>query len=189
MNNKSTKDTLLSCAAELMSEKGYNGVGLKEILDAAGVPKGSFYHYFKSKEEFAIEIIRINFCRKNEYMRMFFENREKGPMERIHAIIDSYKTSDYKNDSLLVKMVAEMAELSEPIKCELQAGMNETKRMLSDCLSAAQKAGEIDKSHNIEELTEFIFTGWEGATIRSKMSGNSVSFDVFCNYLFSRVLV
>lgn len=188
MRSENTKKQLLECGNNLISEKGYNGVGLKEILDSATVPKGSFYHYFKSKEDFVIEIIKMNFTLKHQFLRTILEDSSLGPKNRIKKLIEEYKRLNYNNDRLLVKMVTEMANLSSKIKEELNIGMDISKEILSNCLTEAQSNGEIDKNHNIDELCEFIFSGWEGAIIRSRLIDNNSPIESFFKYTFSWVL-
>lgn len=188
MKNTDTKDTLLKIGSELMTLKGYNGVGLKEILDAAGIPKGSFYHYFSSKEDFAIHIINLNFKVKHDFFKLILKDNKTTPKTRLKNLFNAYKEIAFGNDCLLVKMNNEMANLSDSIKQSLITGMGLSKKILIECLNESKKIGEIGSEHDVEKLCEFIFSGWEGALIRSRLVGNGTPFDAFFYYIFNWVL-
>lgn len=188
MTKEHTLGKLLAIGNELMSIKGYHGVGLKEILDKASVPKGSFYYYFKSKEDFAIEVIKFNFAAKHRYLRTILEDKAFSPLQRLKNLISEYRKMEYKNDALLVKMITEMANLSAPIRDSLECGMNESKVILLQCLEDAQKVEEIGSSHVLPELCEFIFSSWEGALLRCRLTESIEPMDVYYRYMFDFIL-
>src|SRR5271156_3493588 len=80
-----TKNALLEAGVRVMIEKGYNNTGIQEVLEATGVPKGSFYYYFDSKEDFGVQIIDYFDMNYSEHLRQFLENKKLTPLERLRA--------------------------------------------------------------------------------------------------------
>ncbi|MBN3789513.1 TetR/AcrR family transcriptional regulator [Burkholderia sp. Ac-20353] len=184
-----TRDALLRTGLEVLTEKGFSAAGLDEILGRAGVPKGSFYHYFDSKEAFGLELIDRYaefFARK---LDRHFSNPDLPPLQRVQAFVDDAKDGmaryAYSRGCLIGNLGQEMGALPESFRDRLRATFEDWQRRLSDCLIAAQRAGELAMSAAPAELAMFFWTGWEGAVLRAKLERSNVPLEVFAQFFFS----
>ncbi|WP_395827079.1 TetR family transcriptional regulator C-terminal domain-containing protein [Collimonas sp.] len=168
-----TRATLLETGLKLFAEQGYNGTGIKEIVDAAGVPKGSFYNYFKSKEDFGGEVI-------SHYANGFATNWSKyfaeGPEEPLAALRYTYERliryheqCEVKAGCLLGNFAAEMAESSEVCRIMLQQVVSGWRASFVSYLRQAQADGSVRTDLSAEQLADFFWNGWEGALLRMKI--------------------
>ncbi len=92
MTKESTRLLLLEKGAEIIIEKGFNNTGIQDILNAAGVPKGSFYYYFKSKEDFGLSLIDFYSNNLSVMMEEYFKDSKKSPLNRFKSFIDDFIT-------------------------------------------------------------------------------------------------
>lgn len=193
MKYNDTRMRLIEAGSELMSRKGYNGVGLKEILDYCKIPKGSFYHYFKSKEDFCIEIINMNMdIKKNAYLFCMTSDSQISPLNRLKHLfelgVEQFQNQKADSNCFIQKMITEMADLSDPIRQTLKAGINQWQRILYECLKEAQQLKEISDTHDISALSDFLYNGWEGAVMRTHLSGDIIHLKNYYVYVANWVL-
>ncbi|TLX58423.1 TetR/AcrR family transcriptional regulator [Stutzerimonas nosocomialis] len=191
MNSRSRSDKhalILARGAQVMTRRGYHGTGVLEIVQAAGVPKGSFYHYFASKEDFALQALdHLYRPRLQRYERALTDTRLP-PTQRI---LDYYRdlvahfarqpTPEYH--CFIGSLSFEMAELCRPIGLRVEAILERSVTLLADCLEAAREAGEIDAEVECRSLAEFIGNAWEGALMRMKVGGRVAPLESFLGQL------
>src|ERR1700749_2962074 len=114
-----TKERILDAAEPIMLEKGFNGVGLNEILKAVGVPKGSFYHWFPSKEQFGVELVKHYAADATAYKQGWMNKKELLPsaLERLNTFYESCISEFVENDChqvcLIIKLSMEVSSFSE----------------------------------------------------------------------------
>jgi TetR/AcrR family transcriptional repressor of nem operon len=174
---------LLRTGVAILTEKGFSAVGVEEILEAAEVPKGSFYHYFDSKEAFGLELIGVYaeyFARK---LDKCFDNTGRAPIDRLRDFIADARSGmaryGYRRGCLVGNLGQEMGVLPEPFRKRLAAVFRDWEARTSRCLRSAQEAGEILGSFDCEGLAQFFWTGWEGAVLRAKLERRPDALDVF----------
>ncbi|MCA8090902.1 TetR/AcrR family transcriptional regulator [Burkholderia anthina] len=183
-----TRDMLLRTGLEVLTEKGFSATGLDEILGRAGVPKGSFYHYFDSKDAFGLELIDRYaefFARK---LDRHFSQLDRTPLQRVHAFVDDacegMARYAYSRGCLIGNLGQEMGALPECFRARLRATFEDWQRRLADCLAAAQQAGELAASADVAELAAFFWIGWEGAVLRAKLERSDVPLKLFAQFFF-----
>ncbi|WP_175691558.1 TetR/AcrR family transcriptional regulator [Burkholderia anthina] len=183
-----TRDMLLRAGLEVLTEKGFSATGLDEILGRAGVPKGSFYHYFDSKEAFGLALIDRYaefFARKLE---RHFSQLDRTPLARVHAFVDDacegMARYAYSRGCLIGNLGQEMGALPERFRARLRATFEDWQRRLADCLAAAQQVGELSASADVAELAAFFWIGWEGAVLRAKLERSDVPLRLFAQFFF-----
>ncbi|MCA8375622.1 TetR/AcrR family transcriptional regulator [Burkholderia multivorans] len=183
-----TRDMLLRTGLEILTEKGFSSTGLDEILGRAGVPKGSFYHYFDSKEAFGLALIDRYaefFARK---LDRHFGDAERSPLQRLRAFVDDARDGmaryDYRRGCLIGNLGQEMGALPETFRARLQATFEDWQRRLADCLRAAQQAGELSHAAAPAELAAFFWIGWEGAVLRAKLERRDAPLVLFAQHFF-----
>lgn len=170
-----------------MELKGYNGTGIKDVVDAAGVPKGSFYSYFDSKEAFAIEAIEKVACDAAQEMGRLLLSGDKPAKERLaeffQASSGQYCQEEFKIGCFLGNMCQEMAASSERIGRTVEIALQDITQTIQKALEQAQRDGDLDTSFNPALLAAFLFNAWEGALMRMKSSSSREPLDVFCHHL------
>ncbi len=177
------KDFLLCRGLEVMKAKGYNGTSVKDIVDAAGVPKGSFYNYFDSKEAFAVEAIEKVAADSYRDSLALLGDQQVPPLERLQrfflANAESACAEEFKVGCFLGNMCQEMASNCEAIRVTTNKALGNTTSLIDKVLTQAQQQGGIDKQTDTKAMSEFLFNAWEGALIRMKASKSRAPLDAF----------
>ncbi len=181
------KLNILQKGLEIMYEKGYNATGIQEIVDSAGIPKGSFYNYFESKEDFALQLIKYYSDNNHTMLLGILEDQKLSPIQRIkklYSMLAKYFTQkDFRMGCFNLNLCQEMADVNEKISHSLKNSLEHLKEPLTQCLKEAQETGEINPSQDIEILSEFIYNSWGGAILRMKASRNADPLNAFLNIL------
>jgi TetR/AcrR family transcriptional repressor of nem operon len=171
--NKSgdTRQHVLDVAKEIILGKGFAAVGLNEILTSAGVPKGSFYHYFKSKEQFGDELIKDYF---EQYMQQLELTLSPGSASSLLAYFQAWldtQSSDTTADKcLVVKLSAEVTDLSELMRITLKNGTDRVIARLAECVEDGIRKGEFPAHLDAKSIAAEIYYTWVGATLLTKVS-------------------
>ena len=177
---------------ELMWDLGYNGTSVNDIVKAAGVPKGSFYFYFESKEDFAIQSLREYFKEMYGGFSNQLLNGEGTPLERIKLFYKSrteelIKQIDDNRGCFACNLSSEVAEHIVGIQAEVAKIHN---RVLLDLVTVgkqAQDAGELDSNIDVEKMFAFIEDAGKGAMVSIKALGNHSPLESF-HYMLDRML-
>lgn len=170
-----TKIHLLETGYQLLAYKGFSAVGIKQILDTAGVPKGSFYHYFASKEAFGEAIITHYFTRYKRRLDLIAEEDGSAQQKLYDYFQNWYDTQQHGCDHekcLVVKLSAEVADISEPMREALHQGYQQTIDWLTAQVKAGWADGSIVKMDNIsaESVAKRWYFAWLGASLIAKIS-------------------
>lgn len=186
-----TRDLLLRAGLEVLTEKGFSSTGIDEILRRVKVPKGSFYHYFESKEAFGAELIDLYasyFARK---LDSHFTNGKLPPLARISAFVTDAQISmerhGYSRGCLIGNFGQEMGALPESFRDKLKSVFEDWQRRLTVCLVAAQKTGEISGQADCKEWASYFWIGWEGAVLRAKLERDGQPLKTFANCFFASI--
>ncbi|MDB5349800.1 MAG: transcriptional regulator [Planctomycetota bacterium] len=186
-----TKHRLLEAGRNIFLEKGYNHAGIEAILQVAGVPKGSFYNYFGSKEDFGLQVINQFARGYNEELEQFLANSSLGPLGRLRAyfesIIDRLDSIECRNGCLVGNLSQEMADQSEVFRARLEEIFECWVDRYADCLAQAQEAGEIPSDLDVRELAEFLLNSWQGAILRAKTARSSAPLHIFLTITFRAI--
>lgn len=170
-----TKTHLLDIGYQLIAKKGFTAVGIKQILDTAGIPKGSFYHYFASKETFGEAIISNYFIHYK--MRLDdIANQDITAQQKLYNYFQNwYDTQQNGCDHgkcLVVKLSAEVADMSESMRLALKAGYEQTINWLADQIKAGWADGSVPRLDNVaaESMAKRWYFAWLGASLIAKTS-------------------
>ncbi|MDZ8118895.1 TetR/AcrR family transcriptional regulator [Pontiella agarivorans] len=173
MNGKPTRERILEAAEALMLEHSFHAVGLKQLLDAVKVPKGSFYHYFESKEQFGIEMMKHYMAEASAHKRSFMLNRAKEPdaLKRLFQYLEGSIAFMDKHPGrfpcLAVKLGNEVSEISEGMREELMKGFNDWISIYQEVLDDAVAAGQLPKDFDTAAEASLIQDHWAGAAQRA----------------------
>ena len=173
MSPSSTKERILDAAEELMLKRSFHSVGLSQILSAVQVPKGSFYHYFASKEEFGVEMLKHYMADTNAMKRglLFCREDEPDPLKRLFGYLETFEANIRKDKGqfpcLVLKLASEVTDLSEAMREELHAGFEEWIGYYTTILEEAVEANLLPADTDIPALAQLIQDLWTGAVERS----------------------
>lgn len=175
-----------------MLEKGYNNTGIQEVLQKTGVPKGSFYYYFDSKEDFGLQIINSFDESYSQRLRMFLDDKSKSPVERLKWYCEegriSLESQNCRKGCLIGNLSQEMSDQSEVFRARLEEILTKWRNKFAQCIKEGQECGEITKAIDTVQLAEFFLSGWEGAVMRSKTTKHTAPQQAFISIMFSHVL-
>lgn len=178
-----TREKIIRKGAELIHLNGYNATGLQEILNEAGVPKGSFYFYFKSKEDFGIEVIDYFSSFIEKIFKKHLNDQSRPPLLRFEKLINFYSTllkkEDFKLGCPIGNLSLEMADTNERFRKRLNISIDKLVEILESCLEEAKRDGYLSGGTNIAEAARFIFYGFEGALLHMKVSKNITPLKIF----------
>ena len=181
-----TKDSLLRSGMEILTEKGYLATGIDEILRQVNVPKGSFYHYFNSKEGFGLALIRNYSSFFIHKLDKFLYDERKLPIERLNGFLEDatkgmarYK---FKRGCLVGNLGQEMSALPESFRKEIKAVFNEWESKVEKCLREAQANGQISADVDCKESAYIFWIGWEGAVLRAKLEQRPDALNTFSKF-------
>jgi TetR/AcrR family transcriptional regulator, transcriptional repressor for nem operon len=173
MSDRTTKERILEAAEGLMLEKSFHSVGLNEILEAVKVPKGSFYHHFKSKEQFGVELLKHYVADATAYKRQMLlsPTPEPDPLRRLlsmcEGIICRVLETKGRCPCLVLKLSAEVSDMSEPMREVLAEGNREAIAILEQMLQEGIEKDKIAKSVRPAEMAGIIHDLWNGAMQRA----------------------
>jgi len=192
MSRISNKDKILTNGLKVVLERGYVGASVRDIVEAAGVPQGSFTNHFASKEAFSLEILDLYFAKNRAVITDTLRNETLPPLKRLRAYLDASITAvrnhGLKNGCLVGNFAAEASDHSEIIRKRVSAIYAEVREAVTDCLKAAVKEGELPKTLKVGEVASFIVTGLQGAWLVSKVERDLAFAENFKKTLFSTVL-
>ncbi len=190
-NKTTTKNALLEAGVRVMIEKGYSNTGIQEVLDATNVPKGSFYYYFDSKEDFALQIIDYFVAMGNQIMDKCFDNKKLTPIERLKLYCLEKKTmlanDNCRKGCLIGNLSQEMSDQSEVLRARLEEVLTKFRNRLALCIKEGQEKGEINAHMDHIQLAEFFQSGLHGAVMRAKTTKTTAPLDSFFNIIFEQV--
>ena len=188
----STRDHLLAVGLERLRSTGYTATGVKEVLDLANVPKGSFYHYFPSKEEFAVEVFRLYANGEMERAAKVFGDRKLSPLKRLRRyfeeLISVYGQRGEISGCLVGSLSLEVADHSPRLRSELQDVYEGWQKSIADVLREAVQQGELAKSTKPDALAEFLLNSYEGALVRMKAEKSDRPLENFLYFSFDLLL-
>jgi len=185
-------DNILEIGTDLILKNGYNNVGLNKILETANIPKGSFYYYFKSKEDFGIQVIKFYSDNSLNFLNSYLSDSSKNPKERIISFFEDmqnlYVTKQFKEGCLLGNCSLELSDMSEAFSNSVANELNKWQDCFETCIQEGQDQGFINQDESPKDMSDFILTTWEGSLLRMKSSKNVDSIDVFIKFLKKHIL-
>lgn len=192
MGREQTRELLLETGRTTFLERGYGNSGIETILQAAGVPKGSFYYYFSSKEDFGLKVLDHFAERYEERMDQNLGDATLSPIGRIRrhfeAFIERFDSGLCRKGCLVGRLSQELADHSEVFRTKLEEIFRRWEDRYTECLQLAYDSGEIDPILPIRTAAEFWLNGWQGAMLRAKSSRSSAPLRTFLDVMLTHVL-
>jgi TetR/AcrR family transcriptional repressor of nem operon len=192
MSKPSNRDKILTEGLRVVHEHGFAGASVRDIVQAAGVPQGSFTNHFASKEAFGLEVIDLYIGRSREVMRQTLRNEALAPLQRLHAYLAARKArlaeDGMRNGCLFGNLTAEANEHGEPIRDRVLNVFAESRDTIADCLRAAAQAGEVAQTLDCDEVAAFFVASLQGAILLAKAERSLAPMERFEKILFATVL-
>jgi TetR/AcrR family transcriptional repressor of nem operon len=192
IRHDNTRQHILDTGGRIFAGKGFTSVGLNELLKTAGVPKGSFYHYFESKEQFGQALLEDYFGRYVAEIETILDSNAASAHERLMQYwqrwLDMQSNECAEQKCLVVKLSAEVADLSDAMRLTLRDGTDQIVARIARCIEAGIADGSLP---NLEAQTtaQTLYQLWLGASLLGKLHRNSAALDSamsFTRQLLSR---
>ena len=182
---------LIDCAQRLFLTRGYERTTINDVIAAAGLSKGAFYHHFRSKEAFAEEVLDRYFAHTKGLVKEALDDESLTPRQRLKRyldIISGVLADDKWNRGCLIgDFSLETSSQSDLLRERLEAIFQEWRAPFAACIAEAQNAGEIDSAFEPLDLAEFLLASWEGAILRMKVERGPAALERFKNIVFQTI--
>ena len=188
-----TRDNLIRVGVKMLHEAGYSATGIKEIVDAAKVPKGSFYNYFESKEAFGKEVVDVYFDHGLAELRALLDDNDVPALLRLKAYfakrIRDYQGAGFVRGCMLGNLSLEIADHSPMIRERLATHFGTWSSLFEACIAEAQSSGEIRSQASAAVLSQFLLNSWEGSLLRMRSEKSDEPLHQFMEVVFGSLLV
>jgi TetR/AcrR family transcriptional repressor of nem operon len=181
------RENLLNQGVTLLRGQGYHGTGLQEILDVVNIPKGSFYNYFGSKEDFGAEVIQHY---TDPFIAQLTDHLERSDADALGAIrryfdelIVELERDEFKGGCLLGNLMGEIGDTSEVCRKSLQSAVRRYQDVLQSGLAKAQQQGTVRSDKSPEVMADLLVNTWQGALLRMKIERSSAPIKQCCQDL------
>ncbi len=193
MRQTGTRDHLLATGLELLHARGFHACGVQDIIQAADVPKGTFYTHFDSKEQFGAEVLGRYWERRAGAATRILSDETRTPLARLKAYFAA-KTAARAPDAaytgcMIGNFSAELATDSRLVRDRLGTVFAAWTNLLATCIREAQSAGEISTQADPDTLAAFLIDAFEGAVLRSKVDRDTTALARFQAVVFTTILV
>jgi len=178
-----TREALLWGGIALLTEQGFVATGIDALLKQVAVPKGSFYHYFPSKEAFGQAVL----ARYGDY----FANKldrwllavDVPPLQRLANFVSDAKAGmlkhQFRRGCLVGNLGQEVQVLPESFRLQLENILLDWQHRLATCLRLAVDQQQLPPHTDCDALAAFFWIGWEGAILRARLVQNLQPLDIF----------
>jgi len=192
MSKGATKNDLLEAGRRIFLERGYHQAGVESILQSAGVPQSSFFHFFCSKEDFGLQVLDRFAEGHNAYLDQYLGDTALSPLTRLRRLLEALcerlEQVECRNGCMVGNLSLEMAEQSEAFRSRIDEIFGGWVDRFECCFREAQGCGELPAHMDTRELAEFWLNSWQGAVLRAKTIRNTAPLRTFLNLMFEFVL-
>jgi TetR/AcrR family transcriptional repressor of nem operon len=183
----STKQRLLSAGLGMLLKHGYNDMGIQALLTATGTPRGSFYHHFKDKEDFALHVVDRYMQDVHAGLDACLGDRGRPPLGRMRRFFEMtqehYRKQGYMG-CLLGGVGQELSGVSDVFRRRIEACFSEIAQRMAVCLEEARKRGDIPAGSNTRRMAGLLIDCWEGAALRSRLRGTAAPLNAMLDFYF-----
>ncbi len=168
----STKQRLIGAGLPMLLTHGYNDLGIQALLSETGIPKGSFYHHFKDKEDFALQVLDTYMASVHEGLDACLGDTSHPPLTRVRTFFamteQSYRAEGYMG-CLIGGLGQELSGINEVFRLRIEACFSGIAARMAACLEEARQCGEIPGNCDVQQLGDLLVNCWEGAALRSRL--------------------
>jgi TetR/AcrR family transcriptional repressor of nem operon len=182
-----TKPRLLEVGLAMLLEHGYNDLGVQGLLAATSIPKGSFYHHFRDKEDFALQVIDQYMQQVHAALDVCLGDHSRRPIERVRRFFElteqAYREQGYMG-CLLGGLGQELSGVSEVFRRKVEECFSEIANRIATCLEVARASGDIPADADPCAMASLLVDCWEGAALRSRLRGNAEPLTAMLDFYF-----
>ncbi|EHK0943845.1 TetR/AcrR family transcriptional regulator [Citrobacter farmeri] len=176
-----TREHLLATGEHLCMQRGFTGMGLSELLKTAGVPKGSFYHYFRSKEAFGVAMLERHFAGYHQRLAVHFDTGPGNYRDRILAYyqqtLNQFCQQGIISGCLTVKLSAEVCDLSEDMRTAMDQGAGKIMTILAQALEKGRDCHCLTFAGEPLQQAQILYALWLGANLQAKISRSATPLE------------
>ncbi|MBL7635198.1 TetR/AcrR family transcriptional regulator [Atlantibacter hermannii] len=176
-----TREHILATGEQLCLHRGFMGMGLSELLKTAEVPKGSFYHYFRSKEAFGVAMLERYYTAYHQRLTQHFSAPGASAREKLLAhyqqTLQQFCQHDRINGCLTVKLSAEVCDLSEDMRVALDRGAAKIITLLAESLAQGVKEGSLRLTDDAVSTANVLYALWLGASLQAKITRSALPLE------------
>jgi TetR/AcrR family transcriptional repressor of nem operon len=191
MARRGTREQIVQAGLKCLVERGFNAVGVQDITLSAGVPKGSFYNHFESKEALGAEIVERYGA--DARRREILTDKSVPPLarvrrhyERLNAI---FVDADFQRGCILGNFSAELSNQSELIRDSLRKLYARWTKDVEAAIAEAQERGAVSNAAKAADIAAFLLDAYEGALLRARVERSAVPFERFMKFAFTQILI
>ncbi len=185
---KDTKVRLLETGLELIRSQSYAAVGINDVLKAAKVPRGSFYHYFASKEAYGLEVAKYYHTKQLRDARQILLNGDMTALERLEAFFlqayQQYERLDFSQGCLMCNLSIELGDTNFHFQELLNQQWKELSSLIGECIEMVDRKKLKCDHLTVSEAAEWLLNSWSGALIRMKADRNGAALKLFLKSVF-----
>lgn len=185
-----TRQLLLEKGIELLLRHGYHDLGIAALLQSTGIPKGSFYHHFASKEDYALQVIDLYMHEVHDGLRECLGDTRHPPLERVRRFFeasqDKYRRQGYLG-CLLGGLGQELSGVSEVFRKKVEECLQAIAGQIAGCLREAQRLGDLPRGVQPEKLAGLLVDCWEGAALRTRLRRDPAPLTDMLDFYFAAV--
>ncbi|MEZ4520501.1 MAG: TetR family transcriptional regulator C-terminal domain-containing protein [Thermomicrobiales bacterium] len=182
-----TKQRLLDVGLAMLLEHGYNDLGIQALLVAANTPRGSFYHHFKDKEDFALQVLDQYMREVHAGLDVCLGDDERRPLDRVRCFfemtMENYREQGYMG-CLIGGLGQELSGISEVFRQKVEECFAEIAARIAVCLEDARLAGDIPADSDTSQLANLLVDCWEGAALRSRLRREVMPLSTMLDFYF-----
>lgn len=183
-----TKQRLLDAGMAMLLEHGYHDLGIQALLEATNTPKGSFYHHFRDKEDFALQVIDQYMANVHAGLDACLTDSSRPPLERVRRFFENVQRS-YRREGylgcLLGGLGQELSGVSEVFRRKVEGCFGEIARRIAVCMEEARTRGDIPAGSDTRRMASLLVDCWEGAALRSRLRGTPAPLTAMLDFYFA----
>lgn len=183
----STKQRLLDAGLTMLLAHGYNDLGIQALLEATHVPRGSFYHHFQDKEDFALQVLDQYMRDVHSSLDLCLDDQGRRPLERVHHFFEttreSYREQGYLG-CLMGGLGQELSGVNEVFRGVIEQCFSSIAARIALCLEEARQCGEIPTNADTRQMADVLVDCWEGAALRSRLRREPSSLTAMLDFYF-----
>ncbi|TFW29938.1 TetR/AcrR family transcriptional regulator [Duganella callida] len=191
MAKPNVKEQIVSTSLNLLHSKGFNATSVQDITDAAGVPKGSFYNHFSSKEALGLEVVQ-RYTDGVGQIAALLKDRSVAPLQRLRQYFDRMiagnTANDYNHGCMLGNFSTELSNQIPAMRVAMRQAFAGSGALLAAVIAEGQRDGSIASALPAEDLAAFVNDAWQGAVLRAKAEQSREPLDRFVRMVLGRVL-
>jgi len=189
--NESTKERMLNAGLSMLLRHGYNDLGIQAVLEETGTPKGSFYHHFASKQDFALQVVERYMDEVHKGLDASLGDSSLAPLDRVRKFFELTREK-YREDGYLGCMLGglgqELSGVSPIFRGKIEACLSAIAGRIADCMEEARTGGDLPPGADARHMANLMVNCWEGAALRSRLLRDPAPLNSMLDFYFSALV-